>query len=134
MSVDLPLTEHCTARELAGWCSDSQLARAITYLELVRIKQINPGPEIERLLGENSLLTWTPEEVDAVQRRLALALCIKRELPYLLTSAIRESVFRHRIKVLGDFFGEGHGRGRGGTVDTTSGHGSRVGLIGSRNL
>jgi len=103
MSVDLPVTEHCTARELAVWCSDSQLARAITYLELVRIKQISPGPEIENLLGEDSLLTWNEWEVDAVQRRLALALCIKRELPHLLTNAIRESVFRHRMQVQVDF-------------------------------
>jgi len=103
MSVDLPTTEHSTARELAEWCSDVQLARAITYLELVRIKQINPGPEIENLLGEDSLLTWTPEEVDAVQRRLALTLCIKRKLDYKITSVIRESIFRNRVEVQADF-------------------------------
>ena len=125
MSIDLPLTGHSSARELAAWCSDVQLARAVTYLEMVLIKQITPGPEIEKLLGENSLLTWTPEEVDAVQRRLALTLCIKRKLPYLITNTIRESVFRYRMEVLKDFFGEGHGRmgGRDGTVDTTSGYG-----------
>jgi hypothetical protein len=78
MSIDLPTTEHATARELAIWCSDEQLARAIAYLELVYNKTIHPGPEIERLLGENSAASWGFEEVNAVQNRLALALCLKR--------------------------------------------------------
>lgn len=100
MSIDLPTTQHCTARELAVWCCDVQLARAITYLEMVRIGQIDPGPEIDKLLGEDSSLTWSVEEIDAVQRRLALTLCIKRKLPFLITNTIRECVFRYRMEVL----------------------------------
>jgi hypothetical protein len=110
MSIDLPTTEHSTARELAAWCSDTQLSRAITYLEMVRIGQIDPGPEIDKLLGEDSLLTWNTEEIDAVQRRLALTLCIKRSLPYLITNTIRECVFRYRMEVLRAYFGENYGR------------------------
>jgi hypothetical protein len=104
MSIDLPATEHSTARELAVWCSDVQLARAITYLEMVRIKQINPGPEIEKLLGEDSSLTWTIEEVEAVQRRLALTLCIKQKLTYHIADMIRQCIFRYRMEVLRAYF------------------------------
>jgi hypothetical protein len=51
MSVDLPATGNQSARQLAAsQISEGQLARAIAYLELVRSKQINPGPEIEKLL------------------------------------------------------------------------------------
>jgi hypothetical protein len=110
MSVDLPITEHSTARELAVWCDDAQLARAITYLELVHLKQIHPGPEIERLLGEDTLLTWNTWETDAVQRRLGLALCIKRNLnvepregfqpSYPIVRVIRNSVDCYRVEVL----------------------------------
>lgn len=100
MSVDLPTTGNSSAREIAVWCSDSQLGRAIAYLELVKSKQINPGPEIERLFGENTLLSWTFEEVIAVQHKLALALCIRRGLGYVLTQQMRENVFRYRTEVL----------------------------------
>lgn len=104
MSIDLPDTGHSSARELAVWCSDVQLARAVTYLEMVLIKQITPGPEIEKLLGEDSSLTWTIEEVEAVQRRLALTLCIKHGLTdYQITNTIRDCVFRHRMEVMADF-------------------------------
>lgn len=104
MSIDLPDTGHSSARELAVWCSDVQLARAVTYLEMVRIKQISPGPEIEKLFGEDSLLTWDMYELDAVQRRLALTLCIKRKLPYHITDMIRECVFKYRMEVLRAYF------------------------------
>lgn len=110
MSVDLPTTEHATARELAVWCDDAQLARAITYLDLVHTKQIHPGPEIEKLLGENTLLSWTVWEVEAVQRRLALALCIKRNMKvesregfqpsYPIFRIIRNCVECNRVEVL----------------------------------
>ena len=103
MSIDLPNTGHSTAIELAVWCSDVQLARAVTYLEMVRIKQITPGPEIEKLFGEDALLTWDIYELDAVQRRLALTLCIKRKLPYHITDMIRECVLQYRTEVLADF-------------------------------
>jgi hypothetical protein len=101
MAIDLPTTEHNTARELAAWFSAEQLGRAIAYLELVHDKKINPGPEIERLLGENTLLTWTIWEADAVQRRLALALCIKKNVKnYPITKTIQENVNRNRDEVL----------------------------------
>ncbi|MCK9567452.1 hypothetical protein M0R72_00720 [Candidatus Pacearchaeota archaeon] len=110
MSVDLPTTEHATAQELAVWCSDVQLARAITYLELVHLKQIQPGPEIEKLLGEDSLLTWNEWEVDAVQRRISLALYIKRTLKvdrrkasYPITRIIHNCVECHRGEVLSSY-------------------------------
>jgi hypothetical protein len=109
MSIDLPLTGHSSARELAAWCSEVQLARAITYLEMVRTKHISPGQEIERLFGEDeedTFLTWTPEELDAVQRRLALTLCIKRSngaVCYAISDTIRECVFRYHAEVLDDF-------------------------------
>jgi len=113
MSVDLPTTEHATAQELAVWCADVQLARAITYLELIHSKQIIPGPEIEKLLGEDSLLTWNTWEVDAVQRRLALALCLKRNLKvepregfqpsYPIARIIRNCAECHRAEVLSSY-------------------------------
>ena len=135
MSIDLPTTQHCTARELAVWCCDVQLARAITYLEMVRIGQIDPGPEIDKLLGEDSLLTWNTEEIDAVQRRLALTLCIKRyarsdgaikrSLPYLITDTIRECVFRYRMEVLRAYFGENYGRANQQSCDGSRNGSSR---------
>jgi len=126
MSVDLPATGNQSARELVDWCSDLQLGRAIAYLELVRIGQINPGPELETVLGSDSLLTWTVEEIVAVQNKLALALCLranpltlqelgKRKLQEKalpagsftpsqpISDAIYTSVFKHRMEVLNSY-------------------------------
>jgi hypothetical protein len=101
MSVDLPATENHSARAIAVWFSEIQLGRAITYLELVRTKAIpNPGPEIEKLLGPDTSFTWTMEEIDAVQRKLALAICIQKRRPYFLTKEIRDNVLKHRTEVL----------------------------------
>lgn len=112
MSVDLPATGNQSARELVDWCSDLQLGRAIAYLELVRIGQINPGPELETVLGSDTLLTWTVEEVVAVQNRLGLAICLlanpKITLQELverkpISGAIHTSVFKHRMEVLNSY-------------------------------
>jgi hypothetical protein len=103
MSVDLPTTERWPARTLAKWFGEIQLGRAIAYLELVRTGKITPGPEIEKLLGNDSCLTWTFEEVDAVQRKLALAICIRNGLGYQISHSINRAVFRHRIEVLASY-------------------------------
>jgi hypothetical protein len=118
MSVDLPATGNQSARELVDWCSDLQLGRAIAYLELVRIGQINPGPELETVLGSDSLLTWTVEEIVAVQNKLALALCLRANPKLTLqelvkrkpiSDAIHTSVFKHRMEVLNSYNGRDHG-------------------------
>jgi hypothetical protein len=104
MAVDLPIVQHETARSLATWCTAEQLARAIAYLELVYNKKFHPGREIERLFGDDSLLVWTMDEVDALQKRLGLALCIKRGFKdYPITRMIKESVQRNCNEVLNSY-------------------------------
>jgi hypothetical protein len=113
MSVDLPATGNQSARQLAAsQVSYNQLARAITYLELVRCKQIDPGPEIEQLFGPNTLLTWDIFELNAVQNRLAFAICIRGRLEIKITAVIRESVFRNREEVLRSYREHGRNYGR----------------------
>jgi len=101
MSVDLPLTEHWSARVLAFSISEIQLRRAITYLELIRIKKISPGPELGCLLGTSS--GWTMDDIDAMQRRLSLAICIKNRKGYLISKEISESVSRYKEEVLSSY-------------------------------
>ena len=105
MAVDLPITGHSTARELAQWFADEQLARSIAYLELVLTEKIKPGPEIEKLLGENSCVNFRLEEkkweIEAVQRRLAFALCVKRNIPeYPISRVLRNSADGNCVEVL----------------------------------
>lgn len=132
MSVDLPNLENESARELARWISEEQVERAIAYLELVRLEEIQPGPEIERVLGSDSLLTWTVWELVAVQNRLGLVLCIKRNVRKI-SAQIHYSIFRRRQEVKISYFSwrnYGHTRRRqGGTPHTSSGYGARVGGI-----
>jgi hypothetical protein len=128
MSVDLPATENWPARTLARWFSETELSRAITYLELVRVNQISPGQEIEKLLGEDTLLEWTMEEVEAVQRKLALALCIKHGRSFgFITKEIQESVFRNRMEVMRSY--QSH-RVNYGRTNEANGHGSRARVFG----
>lgn len=107
MAIDLPITTSDTAADLAWKCTDVDLSRAITYLELVQEEEIQPGPEIERLLGDDTLLLWNVWEVRAVQNRLALALCIRRNVSkqqtegsYPLSRIISNCVECHRESVL----------------------------------
>jgi hypothetical protein len=74
--LDLPPTEHWPARILAKSFSEEDLARAIAYLELVRSGEYIPGPEMF-VLGID-VLEYTTEEVEAVQRKLALAISYQR--------------------------------------------------------
>lgn len=119
MSVDLPQTGDQSARELVDWCSDLQLGRAIAYLELVRIGQIIPGPELETVLGSDGFLTWTAGgreaalwDVVAVQNKLGLALCLRANSKITLQEmgtrkpisvSIHTSVFKHRMEVLNSY-------------------------------
>ena len=129
MSVDLPATGNQSARQLAAsQISEGQLARAIAYLELVRSKKINPGPEIEKLFGQDTLLTWNNAdmaELNAVQNRLALAICIRCRLGIKITAVIRESVFRNREEVLQSY--RAHGRNNYGRVERANNYGTRRG-------
>ena len=122
MSVDLPTTENTPAKELAQYISDIQLGRAIAYLELVRVRKIMPGPEIERLLGADSLLTWTIEELVAIQNRLALALCKQKSLGYAYMSRlINQNIFRYRREVFQSYT---EYRGKNGKFNSQSRNGS----------
>lgn len=114
MSVDLPATGNQSARQLAAsQVSENQLARAITYLELVRCKQIDPGPEIENLFGPNaSWINLDILELNAVQNKLAFAICIRNRLGTKITEVIRESVFRNREEVLRSYREHGRNYGR----------------------
>jgi hypothetical protein len=92
--LDLPSTEHWPAHILARTFPRRELCEAIAYLELVRTGKWMPGPEIDRL-GIDPL-TYTNEELEAVQRRLALAI-LRQDLiltgsTYSLTVTIDSAV------------------------------------------
>ena len=74
---ELAPTEHWPAQVLAKTFSEDQLADGIAYLELVRTGELTPGPEMFRL--GVSPLDYTTEELEAVQRRLALAISYQRK-------------------------------------------------------
>lgn len=91
----LPPTEHWTANVLSRAFTRRELCEGIAYLELVRSGKFVPGPEIARL-GIDPL-THTSEELDAVQRRLALAvlhqdLATRDTCTYSLTATIDSAV------------------------------------------
>jgi hypothetical protein len=88
----LPPTEHWTANVLSRAFTRRELCEAITYLELVLTGRFVPGPEIARL-GIDPL-THTPEELDAVQHRLALAVLYhtRGTCTYSLTATIDSAV------------------------------------------
>jgi hypothetical protein len=73
---ELAPTENWPAHILARTFSESQLSDGIAYLELVRIEELTPGPEMFRL--GVSPLSYTTEELEAVQRKLALAISYQR--------------------------------------------------------
>lgn len=110
MNINLPTIANSSAREIAAVCNGEEIETAITYLELVRLEELRPGHEIDRLLGkwyldyaERNLVApkenaryW---EIVAVQNKLALALCIQRGSTYNLSEQISESVFHKRREV-----------------------------------
>jgi hypothetical protein len=121
MGIDLPTTENNPARKLAGLFSEEQLARAIAYLELVKIRKIYPGPEIQNLFGPGTLLSWQESgnsELEAVQNRLAFAICIQQNnmnsvdekgKPNFIRKQVNRSIFKYRAEVL-DEYNNQHGR------------------------
>jgi hypothetical protein len=75
--LDLAPIEHWPAPVLASAFSEKQLSEAIAYLELVRTGKLVPGPEMFRL--GVSPLDYSPQEIVAVQNRLALAISYQRK-------------------------------------------------------
>jgi len=123
MAVDLPMTWNLPARELAKYIDREQLGRGIAYLELVRARKIKPGVEIENLLGVDREIgtgdmkyahlgkdwtIWVENDLEAVQRKLALAICISKRVGYKISEEIRESITRHCIEVLRAYNEGGH--------------------------
>lgn len=75
--IDLAPTENWPAHVLAKTFSEDRLYEGIAYLELVRTGEVTPGPEMFRL--GVSPLDYTNEEIEAVQRKLALAVSHQRK-------------------------------------------------------
>lgn len=96
MLLSLPTIDYWPAKVLAKTFRRRELCEGIAYLELVRTGRFVPGPEIARL-GINPL-TYTPEELDAVQHRLALAVLhqdlILGECTYSRTATIGSAVVK----------------------------------------
>jgi len=77
MELELPPTENWPAHTLAKTFHEDDLSLSIAYLECVLLGEICPGPEMFRL--GISPLNYCDEELQAVQRKLALAISYKRD-------------------------------------------------------
>jgi hypothetical protein len=122
--LDLPTTENLPARTIAKNFDLPQISRAISYLELVRTRRITPGQELLRLLGPDesglTLLNWEMEEIVAVQRKLALAICIKNNLTssvtlgrvveYPITTTINKAISLYNKEVIASYENNNHGK------------------------